>query len=182
MTHKLSNVFKWTLFSMLLALGWLLPFLTGQIKTIGNMLLPMHIPVFLCGFILGPWFGLGLGIMLPLTRALIFGQPVLVPFGLCMALELATYGFISGLFMSIFKKAKTKSKVLPIILSLLIAQIVGRISWAFARLVALYVFGTKFNFEILLTSGFVTAIPGIVLQWLLIPPLVFIANKKIYKE
>ena len=37
-----------TLAAMFLAIGLVLPLLTGQIPQIGNMLLPMHIPVFLC--------------------------------------------------------------------------------------------------------------------------------------
>ena len=36
--------------AMMLALALLLPFLTGQIPSIGKMLAPMHLPVFLCGF------------------------------------------------------------------------------------------------------------------------------------
>ena len=34
--------------ALFVALGMLLPFLTGQIPQIGSMLLPMHIPVLLC--------------------------------------------------------------------------------------------------------------------------------------
>ena len=37
-----------TLSAMFLAIGMVLPFLTGQIPQIGNMMLPMHIPVLLC--------------------------------------------------------------------------------------------------------------------------------------
>lgn len=33
--------------ALCLAIAMVLPFLTGQIQTIGNMLSPMHIPVFL---------------------------------------------------------------------------------------------------------------------------------------
>ena len=35
------------------ALGLVLPFLTGQIPSIGSKLSPMHIPVLLCGFLCG---------------------------------------------------------------------------------------------------------------------------------
>lgn len=47
-----------TLTAMFLAIGLELPFLTGQIQQIGNMLLPMHIPVFLCALICGWKYGL----------------------------------------------------------------------------------------------------------------------------
>lgn len=46
-------VYNLVLAAMFLALGIILPFFTGQIPQIGNMLLPMHLPVFLCGLICG---------------------------------------------------------------------------------------------------------------------------------
>ena len=49
-----------------LALGLVLPFFTGQVPQIGNMLLPMHIPVLLCGLICGWQYGLVVGLVMPL--------------------------------------------------------------------------------------------------------------------
>ena len=46
-----KNMQKLTLSAMFMAVGMVLPFLTGQIPKIGGMLLPMHIPVLLCGLI-----------------------------------------------------------------------------------------------------------------------------------
>ncbi len=46
---------------MMLAIALLLPYLTGQIPEIGSMLCPMHLPVLLCGFLCGPWWGLAVG-------------------------------------------------------------------------------------------------------------------------
>ena len=79
--------------AMLLAVGLVLPFLTGQIQQIGNMLLPMHFPVILCGLICGWKYGLGVGFILPLLRSVIFGMPVMYPNAFAMAFELAAYGF-----------------------------------------------------------------------------------------
>ena len=51
-----KNVRNLTMSALFLALGLVLPIFTGQIPQIGSMLLPMHIPVFLCGLICGgPW-------------------------------------------------------------------------------------------------------------------------------
>lgn len=50
-TKKKNQVLKLTLAAMFMAIGLVLPFFTGQIPKIGNMLLPMHIPVLLCGLI-----------------------------------------------------------------------------------------------------------------------------------
>ena len=44
-----------TLSAMFLAIGQVLPFITGQIPQIGSMLLPMHFPIFLCAFVCGPY-------------------------------------------------------------------------------------------------------------------------------
>jgi len=53
---------------MFIALGWLLPFITGQIQQVGNMLCPMHLPVLIAGFVLGPWYGCVIGMVIPLKR------------------------------------------------------------------------------------------------------------------
>ena len=76
--------------AMLLAVGLVLPFLTGQIQQIGNMLLPMHFPVILCGLICGWKYGLGVGFILPLLRSVIFGMPVMYPnaFAICSLLRI----------------------------------------------------------------------------------------------
>ena len=71
--------------AIFLVFGWILPLVTGRIPEIGNMLCPMHIPVMLCGFILGPWYGLIIGFITPLTRGFIFGMPTFYPTGISMA-------------------------------------------------------------------------------------------------
>ena len=83
---------KLTLSALFLALGLVLPLITGQIPQIGKMLLPMHIPVLLCGMVCGWPYGLAVGAVMPLLRGLLFGMPVLYPTGIGMAFELAAYG------------------------------------------------------------------------------------------
>lgn len=53
MNKNRELILKITLSGVFLALGLLLPFLTGQIPEIGSMLCPMHIPVLICGFVCG---------------------------------------------------------------------------------------------------------------------------------
>ncbi len=65
------------------------------------MLLPMHIPVLLCGLICGWKYGILVGFILPLLRHTIFGMPILFPTGIAMAFELATYGFVIGFYILI---------------------------------------------------------------------------------
>lgn len=83
--------------ALLLTLGLVLPFLTGQIPQFGSMLLPMHLPVLLCGFVCSwPW-GLAVGAVTPLLRSLLFAMPPMFPTALAMAFELAAYGCCTGL-------------------------------------------------------------------------------------
>ena len=48
-----QNTKNLVLAAMFLAIGLVLPFFTGQIPQIGSMLLPMHLPVLLCGLLCG---------------------------------------------------------------------------------------------------------------------------------
>ena len=73
-----TNVHNLVLAAMFLALALVLPFLTGQIPQIGGMLLPMHLPVFLCGLICGWQYGAVVGFVAPLMRMALFGMPPLV--------------------------------------------------------------------------------------------------------
>lgn len=118
-----------TVSAMLLAVGLLLPFLTGQIPQIGSMLLPMHIPVLLCGLICGWQYGATVGFLLPLFRYMLFGMPILFPSGTTMAFELATYGFVVG-----FLYAHAKQKCLiALYRSMILAMLAGRIVGALRK-------------------------------------------------
>ena len=102
------NSKKITLSAMFLALGIILPFITMNIPTLGNMLLPMHIPVLLSGFILGPMYGMFIGFITPLLRCLMFGAPIFYPNAIVMSFELLTYGLISGIFYHIIFNRRAK--------------------------------------------------------------------------
>ena len=150
-----------------LALCMVLPFLTGQIPQIGQMLSPMHIPVFLCGFLCGwPW-GLAVGFIAPLLRGAVFGIPVLIPGGLAMAFELATYGFVSGLLYRLFPR-----KVPFIYINLIISMICGRVVWGIARLTIAGVVKNEFTFTMFVAGAVTKAIPGIILHIVLIPVII----------
>ena len=97
-----TDVKKLVLSGVFLALGMVLPFLTMQVPYIGNMLLPMHIPVLLCGFICGAPYGIIVGLITPLLRSVIFSVPKLFPMACGMAFELASYGFLTGFLCKLF--------------------------------------------------------------------------------
>ena len=155
-----------------LALALVLPFLTGQIQQIGNMLCPMHIPVLLCGLICGwPW-GVAVGFIAPLLRFVLFGMPPIYPIGLAMAFELATYGLSAGLSYKLLPK-----KPVYVYVALLCGMIDGRIAWGIARYIMAGLGGGTFPFAAFLAGAVTNAIPGIILQILLIPPIVLALKK-----
>jgi len=169
---KLSNTRTLTLAAMFLAIAFVLPFFTGQIPQIGSMLCPMHIPVLLCGFICGwPW-GLVVGFLAPLLRSVTLGMPPLFPTAFCMAFELATYGAASGLLHKFFHKNKWN-----IYLSLIIAMITGRVVWGSIMFICMGLTGGDFGFSAFLAGAVTNAIPGIILQLILVPILVMILEK-----
>ena len=157
--------------ALCLALAYVLPFLTGQIPTVGNMLCPMHIPVLLCGFFCGPIYGAAVGAAAPLLRFALFGMPPM-PAGIAMMFELAAYGLAVGILHRLLPK-----KPWAIYFSLLSAMVVGRIVWAGARMVLFGMGKMPFGWEMFLSGAFFTAIPGIVLQIVLIPILVLVIQK-----
>lgn len=155
--------------ALFLALAYVMPFLTGQIPEIGAMLCPMHLPVLLCGFICGPLFGLAVGLAAPIFRSLTLGMPMFFPSAVCMAFELAAYGAISGLMH------KTLPRKKPFIYcSLFTAMLSGRLVWGAAMFVCLGMSGGHFTLAAFLAGALTNAVPGIVLQIVLVPVLVML--------
>lgn len=172
MSKRTIQIRKLCLAAMLMTVGWLLPLLTGQIPEIGNMLCPMHFPVFLAGFVLGPWYALLIGFFLPLTRFFIFGMPILYPVGVGMMFELACYGFVSGILYRLFQRIHF-SDPLSLYCSLILAMLAGRGVWGITRALCGLFPNTTFTWQIFLSGAFITAWPGILLQLFVIPCLIF---------
>ena len=174
---KNSRTRDLTMSAIFLAAALTLPFLTAQIPEIGSMLLPMHIPVLLCGLICGYKWGFLIGLLAPLTRSLLFGVPVLYPNAVAMAFEIATYGAVIGLVFSLFKK----KNIVATYVSLVCAMLAGRAVWGTAMAILLGL--SKFTFSAFLASAFINAIPGIILQLVLIPSIMVILRRaKILSE
>lgn len=169
-THNM--ILKMVLAALFLALAFVLPFLTGQIPEIGSMLCPMHIPVLLCGFVCGwPW-GLAVGVVAPILRSVTLGMPPMFPTAVCMAAELAAYGAVSGLMYKLLPRKK-----LSIYASLLIAMVMGRLVWGAAMFACMGISGGSFGFAAFLAGAVTNAVPGIILQVVLIPVVVMILEK-----
>lgn len=158
--------------AMFLAVAFVLPFLTGQIQQIGNMLCPMHIPVILCGFICGGPWGMVVGFIAPFLRSLILGMPPMFPNAFAMAFELAVYGLVSGVLYRVFPKKKGL-----IYCSLILSMILGRLVWGAVQFACMGFDSSKFGFAAFWAGAVANAIPGIILQIVLIPVIVMVAEK-----
>lgn len=169
---KKTNVKTLVLAALFLALALILPFLTGQIPEIGAMLCPMHIPALLSGFFCGGVWGLAVGLIAPLLRSLIFGMPPMFPTAVCMSLELAVYGAVSGFLYHLLPRKKGK-----VYICLLAAMVAGRLVWGAARFLCAGLDISAFGLSAFWAGAVTTAIPGIILQLLLIPVLVMALEK-----
>lgn len=168
---------KLTLSAMFMAIGILLPLLTGQIQRIGNMLLPMHIPVLLCGLICGWQYGAVVGFILPLMRSVMFGMPPFYPVAVAMAFELAAYGFVTGF---VYSRVHRKN-IWTTYLSLITGMISGRVIWGIAEVILLGIGGKSFTWKMFISGAVLNAVPGIVIQ-LIIIPAIMAAVRKLTKD
>lgn len=152
--------------AMCIALGIVLPVAFHTVPNAGSVLLPMHIPVLLCGLICGWPYGLACGILTPSLSALLTGMPpaAYLPSMIC---ELAAYGLASGVLRNVIH---TGRHVLDLYLQLIGAMLAGRV--VYGVLNALIFSAGSYSFQIFLSGAFVTALPGIVIQLALVPGLI----------
>ncbi len=170
---KLNPIKNLVLSALFLGLGLTLPFLTGQIQSIGNMLLPMHLPVFLCSLICGWQYGTMVGFVLPLLRSLLFTMPIMYPAAIAMAFELATYGFTAG-----FLYSRSRWQCLKALYrALIVAMVAGRVIWGAAQAILLGVGGKAFTLAAFVSGALTNAVPGIILQLILIPVIMVALNR-----
>lgn len=99
------------------------------------------------------------GAAAPLMSFLLSGMPMLamLPF---MMIELCAYGLVAGLLREI---------KLPSLVKVVIAQLAGRIVLTVATAVAVFAFGSGNSIAATWTSDLAAGLPGLALQWALIP-------------
>lgn len=160
----MSQIKKTIYAALCVALGVVLP-MAFHFIGLGQVFLPMHIPVLLCGLICGWPYGLACGAIAPALSSLITGMPP-VAYLPSMTVELAVYGLVSGLLM---RFVRTRSFIADIYISLAGAMLAGRIV---SGLVNAFIFSAgSSSIDAWLTASFITAWPGIVIQIVIIPVL-----------
>lgn len=168
---SMSSIKKIVYSAMCLALSVVLPLAFHSIPDAGSILLPMHLPVLLCGLICGWPYGLACGALAPVLSSIITGMP---PFAYlpAMVCELAVYGLVSGLLNRYVRTGKFFG---DIYISLVSAMLAGRIVGGILN--ALIFSVGKYSMPIWITGYFVTSLPGIIILLVLIPVIVFALEK-----
>ena len=171
MTKSKFNTKQLVLAALCVALGVVLPVAFHSIPNAGSVLLPMHIPVLLCGLVCGPVYGLLSGILTPLLSSMITGMPPMayLPSMLC---ELAAYGLAAGVLR---RFVRTGKRPLDLYIQLVSAMLIGRLVYGVMN--ALIFSAGNYSFAVFVSGAFVTALPGIVIQLVLLPSLVVALTK-----
>ncbi len=162
---KLSNIKKMTMTALCVALCVVLPMAFHMIPNAGSVMLPMHIPVLLCGLVCGWQYGLLCGILGPLVSSILTGMPpaAILP---GMMVECGMYGCVGGLMM---ERIRTGSLYADLYICLPVAMLAGRV---ISGVVKALILTPGLSFTAWATASFITAMPGILVQLILLPTLI----------
>ena len=165
-----SPVRRMVMAALCVALCVVLPIAFHTIPDAGSVFLPMHIPVLLCGLICGWPYGLVCGLLGPVLSSLLTGMPpaaYLPP----MIIECAVYGMVCGLMLKVLR---TGRPTVDLYAALIVAMLAGRVVSGIAKAL---IFSPGMAMGVWITSSFVTALPGIIIQLVLIPQVVRLLMK-----
>ena len=171
MTNTMTHLTRIVTTAVCIALCVVLPLALHLIPgagslNLGTLLSPMHLPVLLCGLVCGWQYGLVCGIIGPLLSSLLTSMP---GWGYLpnMMIELALYGLISGIMIGLVHTGK---QTMDLYISLVTAMLAGRILTGIARALTLGIF-MPVTLKSWATGYFVSSLPGIILQLILLPVL-----------
>ena len=163
---KLSYTKRLVLTALCAALCVVLPMAFHAFPGGGNVFLPMHIPVLLCGLMCSWPYGLVCGLLGPAISSLLTQMPP-AAFLPSMMIECATYGCVAGAMMEL---VRTKKVYLDLYISMITAMILGRVVAGFAKA---WILAPGTPIFAWVTTSLVEGIPGIVIQLMLIPTIVY---------
>ena len=158
-----TNTRNIVLAGLLIAIGIIVPAIFHTTGIDGRVFLPMHIPVLLGGFLLSPLYAFLVGVVTPLVNSLLTSMPPLFPTAIIMMFELGVYGLIASY---LYRDAK-----MPLIISLILSMIAGRLVASLVTYVFVLAFSLQIDPMFILTGGILFALPGIIIQIILIPLL-----------
>ena len=116
--------------------------------------------------------GLLTGFVLPIMRSALLSMPPMMPTAMAMAFEMAVYGAVTGLLYQRLTK-----NMASVYISLVSAMIAGRLVWGAVSIIFYGIAGKSFGWQFFLGGALLNAVPGIILQLVLIP-LVILTLKR----
>ena len=163
--NMMTPVKRTVLAALCAALCVILPMAFHAVPDGGSIFLPMHIPVLICGMLCGWPYGFICGLLGPALSSLLTMMPpaAYLP---AMMVECAVYGLVSGAMLLL---VHTKNTRLDLYIALITAMLAGRVVSGIAKAL---IFSPGITIAYWITANFVTALPGIVIQLVLIPQLV----------
>ena len=167
----MSATKRTVLSALFIAIAIVLPLAFHSVPNAGGVFLPMHIPVLLCGLICGFPYGLVCGIISPLLSSLTTGMPpaAMLPSMVC---DLAVYGAVSAVLM---RYVRVKNGLAGLYIALVGAMLAGRLVGG--ALNALIFRAGSYSMQLWLATSLFTALPGIVIQIILIPAIILALQK-----
>lgn len=159
---------KIVLSGLFIAFGIIVPMIFHTVNLAGSIFLPMHIPVLIAGFLLGPLYGGIVGALTPILSSFMTGMPPLVPVMPIMVFELCAYGIITGFLFS---------KIKNTYISLLGAMIGGRLFAVVGAFLISLTIAPQVSPLMFVFGSLAKAIPGMLVQIVFIPILVKFMTK-----
>ncbi len=153
------------------ALGVSLPVIFHRLGIPSLRFSPMHFPVLLASFLLGPASGAFIGAASVLISTFLTGMPVVFPTGIAMMFELAVYGIFASVFHR--KMFSAKKSYTALLASLILAMILGRLVNGAVQTVIALLSSAKYSFPQFWNSCFVVSLPGILAQIVILPLAAF---------
>jgi len=167
---RMNSIRRMTMAAVCVAMCVVLPIAFHSIPDAGSVFLPMHIPVLICGMICGWPYGFICGLMGPLVSSALTGMPPIAVLP-AMMVECGTYGLVSGLMLKYIHTGRTYT---DLYVSLVTAMIAGRVVSGIAKAL---IFTPGLAMSAWVTASFVTALPGIAIQLVFLPSVVFTLMK-----
>ena len=166
----MSPVKKLVFAAVCTALCVVLPMAFHAVQNAGQIFLPMHIPVLLCGLVCGWPLGLVCGVTGPLLSSILTAMPpaAVLP---SMMVELAVYGLVTGLMA---QHTHTEHPAANLYLSMITAMISGRVLSGLAKA---FIFSPGTAPFAWVSTSLIMGIPGICIQLVLIPLLIYALEK-----
>lgn len=152
---------------LFVGIGLLLPIVFHAFG-LGKTFLPMHIPVLLAGFVLPVPYAAMVGALTPFLSSVLTSMPPFFPMMPTMVAELMVYAIAASLL-------RMHANVY---VALFVSMVFGRVASGVAVWALLRFFSVQLPAPaVWIASAVSTGVPGIVVQLVFIPPIVYLLKK-----